>query len=219
MDAKEVYRFFVTLSPGQFLFKCLIWTAQRLTYFKIFRIVILRLTDIDPAFLAEVPGFAGQFLDRESCRKLATDPIYDLPDPFLDQAFADGQKCYAFLRDDVLASYGWYSAGSCILDGRLRFHYDNAYIYMHRGFTLPRFRGQRLHSFGMAAALKDYAEHGYKGIISVVEAQNYNSLRSVNRLGYTTFGTIFVIRLFDRYFVRASKGCAKHSCTMTVLED
>lgn len=63
-----------------------------------------------------------------------------------------------------------------------------------------------------------YEERGYKGMISIVELQNYNSRRSDDRLGFTTFGTIFVIRLFGRYFIRASKGCEKHSCTMTVLE-
>ena len=218
MDAKEIYRFFVTLTLGQFLFKCLIWTAQRLTYFKVFRIITLRLTDVDPAYLAEVPGFAGRYLDHESCRKLANDPIYDLPETFLDQALAIGDRCYAFMQDDVLASYGWYSDGPCMIGDQLQFHYDNTYIYMHRGFTLPKFRGRRLHAFGMAAALKDYEDRGYKGIIGIVEAQNYNSLRSAYRLGYTAFGTIFVIGLFGRYFIRASKGCEKHLCTMTVLE-
>ena len=85
MDAKEVYRYFVTLTLGQFLFKCLIWTAQRLTYVKIFRITMLRLADADPAYLAEVSGFAGRYLDHESCRKLASDPTYDLPESSLDR--------------------------------------------------------------------------------------------------------------------------------------
>ena len=78
MEAKEVYRFFVTLSLGQFLYKCLVWTAQQLTYLKIFRVVTHQPADIDPAYLAEVPGFVGQSLDRESCRKLANDPNYHL---------------------------------------------------------------------------------------------------------------------------------------------
>jgi hypothetical protein len=218
MDFKDVYRFFVTLSPGQFLFKCLVWTAQRLTYFKIFRIMTLHRADVDPAYLAAVPGFDGRYLDRESCRRFANDPIYDLPQSFLDQALENGDECYAFMQDDVVASYNWYSDKPCIIGDQLLFHYDDTYIYSPRGFTLPDFRGRRLHGFGLAAGAKDYEERGYKGIILVVEAQNYNALRSDYRLGFTTFGTIYVIRLFGRYFIRASKGCEKHSCTMTVLE-
>ena len=218
MDAKEVYRYFVTLTLGQFLFKCLIWTAQRLTYFKIFRITMLRLADADPAYLAEVPGYAGGYLDRESCKKLAKDPTYDLPESFVDRALANGDKCYAIMQDGVVASYGWYSDKPGMISDRFQFHYDNAYIYRYGGFTLPSFRGRRLHAFNHAAGLKDYEERGYKGMISIVEAQNYNSRRSDDRLGFTTFGTIFVIRLFGRYFIHSSKGCEKHSCTMTVLE-
>jgi hypothetical protein len=218
MDLKDVYRFFVTLSLGQFLFKCLVWTAQRLTYFKIFRIMSLYLADVDPAYLAEVPGFAGRFLDRESIGKFANDPIYDLPQSFLDQALANGDECYAFMQGDVLASYGWYSDKPSMIGDQLQFHFDNTYIYRQRAFTLPKFRGRRLHAFGMAAGARDYEERGYKGMVSLVEGQNYNALRSIYRVGFRIFGTIYVIKLFGRYFIRASKGCEKHSCTMTVLE-
>jgi hypothetical protein len=218
MSAKEVYRFFVTLSAGEFLFKCLVWAAQRLFYLKIFRIVTLRLADLDPAYLAEVPGFAGQFLDRESCRRLANDPIYDLRETFLDQALANGDKCYAFMQDGVVASYNWFSDKPGMIAEQFLFHYDNDYLYGSWGFVLPSYRGRHLFAFGLAAGLKDYGQRGYKGMIGIAEAQNYNSLRSLYRTGYTTFGTIFVIRLFGRYFIRASKGCEKLSCTMTLVE-
>jgi len=215
-NAKEVYRFFVTLSLGQFLFKCLMWTVQRLTYFKIFRIMALHLEDVNPTYLGDPPGFTGRYLDRESCRKLANDPNYDLRETFLDRALKNGDKCYAFMRDDVIASCGWYSDKPGLISDRFHFHYDNAYIYKTGGFTLPRFRGQRLHGFNMVAGLKDYTERGCKGLICIVEAQNYNALRSDYRVGWTIFGTIFVVRLFGRYFIRATKGCDKHSCTMTL---
>lgn len=218
MIAKDVYRSFVTLTFGQFLFKFLIWATQRLIYFKIFRITVLRLADANPAYLAKVPGFAGGYLDHETCRKLASDPTYDLSDSFLDRALANGDKCYAFMQDGVVASYGWYSDKPGMIYDRFQFHYDKTYIYRYRGFTLPRFRGRRLHASGEAAGLKYYEERGYKGMISIVEAQNYDSRRSDDRLGFTTLGTIFVIGYLGRYFIRASKSCEKYSCTMTVLD-
>ena len=62
-------------------------------------------------------------------------------------------------------------------------------------------------------------KRGYKGLIGIVEAQNYNAVRSNLRDGYKIFGTIVVVRLFGRYLIRASKGCATHSCSMSVLEN
>jgi hypothetical protein len=218
MDVREVYRFFVTLTPGQFLLKCLIWVVQRVIFFKIFRIINLPLADVDPVYLDEAPGFDGRFLDRESCRKLSIDPIYDLSKTFLDRSLGNDDKCYALIQNDVVASYSWFSDKPGIIVDRLQFHYDKSYFYGTWGFTLPRFRGRHLYAFGVAAGLKDYGERGYRGLIGIVEAQNYNAVRSNFRVGYTAFGTIFVIRLFGRYFIRASKGCEKHSCSMTVLE-
>lgn len=216
MNAKDVYRLFGTLSLGQFLFKCLIWLAQRLAYVKIMRLVTLELADLDPVFLAEVPGFTGRYLDREACRKLAADPIYEMPDSFVDQAFASGDTCHGFLQEGVLASYSWYSNTPQPLDGRLALHYSGAYIYGYKAFTRPEFRGKRLFVFSVMAVLKDYTERGYKGAIAMVETQNFNVRRALDRLGYKTFGTIFIVRLFGRYFIHATKGCDKHSCTMTV---
>lgn len=218
MNAKEVYRFFITLTVGQFLFKCLIWTIQRLIYFKIFRIMSLPLADADPAYLGEAPGFDGLFLDAKSCRRLADNPIYNLSKTFLDQALANGDKCYAYFQDDAIASYNWFSDKPGIIVDRFKFHYDNAFFYGHTGLTLPKYRGRRLYAFGLAAGLKDYGTRGYRGLIGIVEAQNYNAVRSNFRTGYKSFGTIFIIRLFGRYIIHASKGCKKHSCSMTVLE-
>jgi hypothetical protein len=217
MTAKEIYRFFVTLTPGQFLLKSLIVLVKRFAYVKIMRIMTLELGHANPLFLGEAPGFTSGYLDREDCRKLAADPIYQMPDSFVDQAFAAGDTCYGFLRNGVLAGYGWHSNTPPPHDDRLMLHYSGVYLYGYKAFTLPEFRGQQLFAYGTMAVLKDHVERGYTGIIGMVEAQNYNSLRSLDRMGFKTFGTIFVVRLFGRYFIRATKGCAKHSCTITVI--
>jgi hypothetical protein len=86
-------------------------------------------------------------------------------------------------------------------------HFDDRYIYMYKGFTHVEHRGQRLHAIGMTRALEAYLARGYKGIVSYVEWNNFASLRSCYRMGYTGFGSIIVARILGRYIIHASSGC------------
>ena len=72
-----------------------------------------------------------------------------------------------------------------------------------------RYRGQRLHAIGMTLALRHYRNSGYRGIVSYVEAQNFDSLKSCFRMGYSVFGSIYVIRVFGRHFAFSSTGCRR----------
>ena len=150
MDARNIRRYLVTLTPGQFAAKCLIRLAQRFVYLRILRVMKLELPDIDPGFLAEPENFESGYLDREACENFTGVPANRLSQSFVDGAIDRGDTCYAFVREGVLASYGWYSDKPCPIDNRFEFHYDNEYTYMYNGFTPPRYRGHRLHAFGMA---------------------------------------------------------------------
>ncbi|HYI85673.1 MAG TPA: hypothetical protein VEX61_01125, partial [Burkholderiales bacterium] len=48
---------------------------------------------------------------------------------------------------------------------------------------------------------------GYRGIVSYVESTNFDSLKSCLRMGYGVFGSVYVVRVFGRYFAWASPGC------------
>jgi hypothetical protein len=93
----------------------------------------------------------------------------------------------------------------------LRFHFDPDYVYMFKGFTLPAYRGQRLHAIGMARALEGYAELGSKGILSYVESNNFASLRSCRRMGYEDIGTIVISKLGGRHYSFESPGCREYA--------
>ena len=69
------------------------------------------------------------------------------------------------------------------------------WVYMHSGFTHPAFRGRRLHAIAMTIALSLYQARGYRGLVSVVTADNEASLKSCDRMGYRQFGTIYTARL------------------------
>ncbi|MDB4995287.1 MAG: Acetyltransferase family, partial [Myxococcaceae bacterium] len=127
------------------------------------------------------------------------------------KSLADGDCCYGILDGDTLASYGWYSKRPTMMTDDLRFHFDPDYVYMFKGFTLPAYRGKRLHAIGMARALAAYAELGSKGILSYVESNNFASLRSCRRMGYDDIGTIVISKLGGRHYSFETPRCRDYA--------
>lgn len=164
----------------------------------------------EASFLQCADGYTAEFLSTEKLREYARDPSTELSDSFLDKALARGDQCYALREGDALAAYGWYSSGATpvgIADLVLTF--NPRYVYMYKGFTDTRHRGRRLHAIGMTGALQHYRGSRYRGLVSYVEADNFDSLKSCVRMGYSVFGSIYVTRFFGRYFSFSSPGCSR----------
>lgn len=107
----------------------------------------------DASFLECPASYSAGFLAASELREHARRPETEISNRFLDEALARGDQCYAIRDGDVLAAYGWYSFGRTpvgISDLVLRFSED--YVYMYKGFTDARYRGQRLHAIGMTRA-------------------------------------------------------------------
>jgi hypothetical protein len=111
---------------------------------------------------------------------------------------------------DALASYGWYSEKPSPIDDHFVLHFDPAYTYMYKGYTLPAYRGRRLHAVGMCRALRAFAGESKTGLISYVEANNFASLRSVARMGYRVFGNVYLLRAANRAFTFATRSCRNY---------
>lgn len=163
----------------------------------------------DPAFL-ECP-YQPMLLDDAALRRFARDPANELSPEFIDEATARGDQCYAICDGDRLAAYGWYAFGATPigLPGVL-LRYSAGYVYMYKGFTHTDYRGQRLHAVGMTRALQHYLSKGFKGIVSYVESINFDSLKSCFRMGYSVFGTVYVVKAFGRYLSFSTPGCSKY---------
>ena len=86
-------------------------------------------------------------------------------------------------------------------------HFDHAYTYMYKGYTVPAYRGKRLHAVGMCRALRAFTDEGKKGLISYVFSNNFASLHSVLRMGYRIFGEVYVLRAGTHAFTYATIGC------------
>jgi hypothetical protein len=179
---------------------------NRVVPFKVLKGVTI--SQIDPDYLACDARYRCFFLEPERLRALGRDAANEMPPEFLDEALGKGDECFGILDGEQVASYGWYATTPTTIDPPdLRLHFGAQYVYMYKGFTHPKYRGQRLHAIGMTRALESYRGRGYKGLVSYVEANNFSSLKSVYRMGYTEFGRITLTRVGGRYLTHASPGC------------
>ena len=162
----------------------------------------------DPAYLACPKSYQPGFLPMQALQAYASDPVTEMSPRFVEGAVREGDQCYAILDADKLAAYGWYSTRPTPIGlADLVLHFAPSYVYMYKGFTDTRYRGQRLHAIGMTRALESYLAKGYGGIVSYVESTNSDSLKSCFRMGYKVFGSVFLIRIFGRYFAFSTPGC------------
>jgi L-amino acid N-acyltransferase YncA len=168
----------------------------------------VQLGDVtDPQMFEAPPGFEGRFLEAEQMEEFARAGTCELDLPFVEAAVRRGDRCYAVFTEEALAAYGWYSQQPTRIDDNFTLHFDPAYAYMYKGYTLPAYRGKRLHAFGMCQALRAVTAEGLRGLVSYVAANNFASLKATSRMGYRSFGDIYLMRLAGRPFAYATAGC------------
>jgi hypothetical protein len=129
---------------------------------------------------------------------------------FIDEATARGDECFGIFDGSQLVSFGWYSNQPTPISDTLALHFDRAWMYMYKGYTLRSHRGKRLHGVGMSQALCAYAKRGARGLISYVRSTNFQSLRSTERMGYQIFGEIYTTEPIGRPIIWATPGCAEY---------
>ena len=183
--------------------------VNRLLPLRVLRGLRLVKPRVDPAFLDLPPGFASDFLDEAQLLEDGRDPALDLQSDFVRSRLAHGDRCFGIRRneDAKLVSYAWYSSRPTPISETLRFHFDESYVTMHKGFTRPEVRGLRLQAIGVAQALARETQRGSKGILSYVESNNFASLQSCFRMGYESIGTILVVTVNDRPMSFPTPGC------------
>jgi hypothetical protein len=184
--------------------------VNKIVYWRILEGMTVRVQDVKDPGLFEAPGFDARFVGADELAKFASEPAYDLPIEFLRKARARGDRCYALFDGERLAAYGWYSDLPTPIDEHFVLHFDRAYTYMYAGYTLPAYRGKRLHAVGMCRALRAITEEGKKGLISNVFSNNFASLQSVTRMGYRIFGQVYLFRAGSHGFAYATQDCGNY---------
>ncbi len=191
----------------KYLFDLFYRVGHRTFGLMILEVVILDQTGLNAQSL-ENPG-------RYDLKFVTSEPLYQLADKnsdaiskeFIDQVSLTGDRCFAVLEGEEIVSFGWYSKRPTEINSKLRFNFDPSYVYMYKGYTSHAYRGQKLHALGMAHALLAYIKEGARGLVSYVEANNYRSLSSCERLGYARIGRIFYAQIFGRSISLKSSGC------------
>ncbi|MGZ3437911.1 MAG: GNAT family N-acetyltransferase [Polyangia bacterium] len=183
---------------------------------RIFKGMTAVLEDVDRT-LFDSGGFAVRIASGDELRAAAAEPEWakEMPRAFVDQALARGDDCVGIFDGKKLVSIGWYSRTPTPISPSLTLHFDAAWTYMYKGFTLKSHRGKRLHGIGMTFALKHYTDHGARGLISYVEFDNLMSLRSVERMGYRLFGDIYIARIGGRERFFSTPGCRRYAFYLT----
>ncbi len=192
--------------PRKYLFYILYEVFKRTLGFKALRGMALTKDTVDPKYLEDHPVLQGHPV-RGSDLQLLIDERVELSAKFVSRSIARGDWCYLFRDGANIASYGWYTTQTCPVVDDVVIHFSTDYLYMFKAFTAPAYRGQRLHAFGMAHALKEAVKEEYKGLVGYAEAHNAPSLKSAMRLGYRVFGTCFLIRVLGHAFTLRTPGC------------
>jgi hypothetical protein len=188
---------------------------NRLTRFEVLKGMVVELPDVEPStFLA--PGYDGRFVGASELEPYARAGQHDLELAFIEDAFRRGDRCHAVFEGTTLAAYGWYSTRPTAIDEQFTLCFDRAYTYMYKGYTVPAYRGKRLHGFGMARALRAITAEGGKGLVSYVLSNNFASLRSVARMGYRIFGDVYLLSAVGHALAYATPGCRPYGFRVEV---
>jgi hypothetical protein len=185
---------------------------NKVAQLQILRGMTLRTRDVRDPSLFEAPGFDSRFLSESELLVYAQDPAHQMTSEFLRIAIARGDLCYALIdcNGGALAAYGWYTRLHTPLDKHFVLHFDPTWTYMYNGYTMPKYRGKRLHAVGMCRALREMGKEGTGGLISCVASNNFASLQSVLRLGYRIFGDLYLLRAVGHSYIFATRGCRRY---------
>jgi hypothetical protein len=191
--------------------------VNRAVHLNVLRAMRVEMPDVTGAEMFDALGFDARFLSSSELEATAREGTHDFTPEFLARARKRGDRCYGIFDGGTLASHGWYAQRATPINEHYMLHFDPAYTYMFKGYTLPAYRGQRLHAIGMCRALRAFSEEGKKGLVSYVASNNFSSLRSVARMGYRIFGNLYLARAGKHSLAFASGGCLPYGVRVTVV--
>jgi hypothetical protein len=191
-------------------------TAQRAAYrllnrsvgFSLLHCARLSLDQLRPESLQLDSPYTFRFLEPEEVLRLAAESANNLSRSFVATALEKGDECLACLDGDVLACMGWYSRRPTRVARRIEVHFDPKYAYLHHGYALPAYRGQRLHAAGLARACQSYTDRGAAGLVTLYPATNYASRILTERMGWQRCGSLYSIGFGRLSVMGATLDCA-----------
>jgi hypothetical protein len=152
----------------------------------------------EPAIPIEI-----RHLHHAELARYGREPEYEISAPFIDEIAQRDDLCFGAFVDGKLASYRFFALQPTAIDRYLRFHFPARWIYAYKAFTLPSWRGKRLHRelfLGSLPALRGSLQ-GLReplGFVTLVVSDNRPSLKAMMRLGFSPFESFSMLKVFSR---------------------
>ncbi len=140
-------------------------------------------------------SFDFRFLAADQIRAAAADPANDIHAEMAERLNRGRNFCFGAFDAGRLVNYSWYAFGTIEREhsfgAGLTLPDDT--VYMHKAFTLPAYRGRRLHQATVHRAGQIFARIGVRRLVAIIEYGNRASVRSHWRLGCRRVGRFWLV--------------------------
>ncbi len=157
-----------------------------------------------------------RFIEAEVLRRESENPDAGVTGTSLEQFLSSGERCFGTFVNGTLAAQLWLADGRAHLSGDVWVQHDPAWAYSRWAHTRPEFRGHHLHAYTKRRALDVLVREGRRGILSVVDAANFESQHSAARVGCTRAGTFVLSQAGSQTVTWASPGCSAYGLRLEV---
>ena len=137
-----------------------------------------------PAPAKPHPQLVYRVVEWNEIARIAADPQYEISDTFLATALRRRDVCMGAFAGERLVAYGFSSARATNIDADFCFQIPSGWMYNFKAYTLPEWRGKRIHAGIWEARRRIFREAGFTHLVALVVATNYPSLGSLHRLGF-----------------------------------
>jgi hypothetical protein len=149
--------------------------------------------DVDPDKLAFRFATLNDLID------LKQQSTWGVTDELLKQ-FKDGDRCLLVYVGSELGGYTWAHLDSKpeLIPG-FSIRLPDSYVYNYAGFTLPKFRGLKLHSCRHHYLVSHPLFANKQGLLGYVKYTNWAAINGLTRSGFRTIGRIYLFGRQSRY--------------------
>ena len=189
---RSVARPFQWLRHGVFHLQLLRLGTWLLSWFGHARLIFVCRRDLAkpiPHWEARVPITISRAVPDDAAEIAALDPEDDEDCVALYRNRLErGEQCFIARIDRRMVACNWIRLKAAFSFTDIRVADDE--IYMTDGYTIPEYRGQRIHPAMNAAMLRYAREQGYKASYSILMARNSNSWITMPRVGWEISGVV-----------------------------
>jgi hypothetical protein len=198
------------------IFDLLVRATSRVFYFKLYACMVL---DLDKKAPQPDPKSKVSVIVAKNEKVL--DPLFDdtnldLQRWFAHMAFEQQHECRVAKNGNTVLGYCWISdRETWVVDG-MHILFPKNMRYVYKAFTHPAQRGRGVLSVCVRSAVKAYAGTSVDRFITIIETNNFSSIRAFSKAGFRQIGYFRAMRVLGRVRISAALECKKLGIEITV---